>query len=91
MQVLKNGNISVDAADLEALKTKCYVSMSSKDFVNIIGTYMPNGCTIGFRGYIGNLELYVEKERVSIVSEDHLAACFAMIDSIVLFSSFRPE
>jgi hypothetical protein len=91
MIVLENGNVSMTHDEVDALKSKYFVSMHSPSYTNIIGTYLPNGNSVGFHCWIDNMEFYVEEERVRIESDEHLASCFAMMDAIIKFNSFRPD
>ena len=92
VELLTSGNVKMDNSDLDAIRSRGYlVSMHTAHYANSISVWAPNGTEFGFHGWIDNLEFYVENERVAIENQAHLESCFAMMDSIMKFNSFRPE
>lgn len=92
MELLSSGNVRMTDVDLAVMREKGYVvNMHTPYYVNSISVWAANGTEMGFHGWLDNLEFWLGNERIKIECAAHMQSCFAMMDAVLLFNSFRPE
>ena len=88
MKLLQNGNVEMNAEDLETMRLLGFnVWMHTEHYANGIFVKTPSGIDIGFYNWLNNLDFYFDEKHVKFTSNEHLQACIAMMLAINKFKN----